>query len=142
MAGLKESCLKAESEYREWRECPHWYCVKTTVDSVSGYVECEIVADEKTGVPTYIQSNEKPLDGVYETAESTSYFTYCQGYKEAEQIVKATTKWQDDEMNELLAKLSKRFQSLNHPLLSVRRTFLSLKSYSHLMITPSNFDSL
>lgn len=125
MAGLKESCLKAESEYREWRKCPHWYCVKTTVDSVSGYVECEIVADEKTGVPTYIQSDEKPLDGVYETAESTSYFTYCQGYKEAEQIVKATTKWQDDEMNEQFAKLSKHFQSFEPPL-----TFLSGELFS------------
>lgn len=75
-------CIKAEMEYREWRECPQWYCVKTTLHA-DGRIESEVVADEKSKIPIAIQSAEKPLDGVYETMEATTYYTYCRGYKEA-----------------------------------------------------------
>ena len=40
-------CIKAEMEYREWRECPLWYCVKTLLRA-DGKMESEIVSDEKT----------------------------------------------------------------------------------------------
>ena len=40
-------CIKAEMEYREWRECPLWYSVKTLLRA-DGKMESEIVSDEKT----------------------------------------------------------------------------------------------
>ena len=58
-------CIKAEMEYREWRECPLWYCVKTLLRA-DGKMESEIVSDEKTKIPIAIQSLEKPQDGVFE----------------------------------------------------------------------------
>lgn len=85
------SCIAAEVEYREWSECPQWYCVKTTLHE-NGKVESEIVADEKTGIPIAIQTNEKPLDGVFETMEATTYYTYCRGYKEAAKQVEQAKK--------------------------------------------------
>lgn len=81
------SCIAAEMEYREWRECPQWYCVKTTLHT-SGKVESEIVADEKTGIPIAIQDTQKPADGTYETVEATTYYTYHRGYKEAAEQVR------------------------------------------------------
>lgn len=75
-------CLKAESEYRDWRECPLWYCVKTKLRN-DGTVECEIVSDEKSKIAIAIQSAEKPLDGVWEDVSGVTYYTYHAGYKEA-----------------------------------------------------------
>ena len=48
-------CIRAEMEYREWRECPQWYCVKTLFRA-DGTMESEIVSDEKTKIPIAIQS--------------------------------------------------------------------------------------
>ena len=76
-------CIKAEMEYREWRECPLWYCVKTLLRA-DGKMESEIVSDEKTKIPIAIQSLEKPQDGVFAEVGATTYYTYCQGYEEAE----------------------------------------------------------
>ena len=78
----EKDCLKAEVEYRNWRECPLWYCVKTKLRN-DGKIESEIVSDEKTKVAIAIQSAEKPLDGVYEDASGVTYYTYHAGYKEA-----------------------------------------------------------
>ncbi len=76
---MNNSCLQTEMEYREWRKCPQWYCVKTTYH-YDGRIESELVCDETTKLPIVIQDIMKPLDGVYETAAAMSYFTYHAGY--------------------------------------------------------------
>lgn len=81
-------CIRAEMEYREWSECPLWYCVKTTYHN-SGKIEAEIVADEKTKVPLVLQQIEKPQDGVFETTTATAYYTYHRGYEEAARQIAA-----------------------------------------------------
>lgn len=85
---MKNQCLEVEMEYREWRETPLWYCVKTTLHN-DGRVESEIVTNEKTKLPMVIQDTEKPQDGVFETATETVYYSYHAGYKEAERQVRA-----------------------------------------------------
>ncbi|MEG1562558.1 MAG: hypothetical protein RR365_02335 [Bacteroides sp.] len=75
-------CLKSEMEYRAWRECPQWYCLKTTFHN-NGSIESELIVDEKTKLPLIIQDAEKPADGVFETATATVYYTYHRGYEEA-----------------------------------------------------------
>ena len=77
-----EDCIRAEVEYREWRECPLWYCVKTKLRA-DGKVESEIVSDEKTKIAIAIQSADKPLDGVFEDTSGVTYYTYHAGYAEA-----------------------------------------------------------
>ena len=79
---MQKQCTQVESEYLEWRKAPQWYCVKTVLHN-DGTIESEIAADEKTKLAIAIQSLEKPLDGVFETTEATTYYTYHQGYKEA-----------------------------------------------------------
>lgn len=79
---MTNQCIEVEMEYREWRECPLWYCLKTVLHN-DGRIESEIMADEKTKVAIAIQSFDKPLDGVFETAEATTYYSYHAGYKEA-----------------------------------------------------------
>lgn len=81
-------CIKSEMEYREWRECPQWYCVKTTYHN-NGKIESEVVRDGKTNVPIAIQDVQKPSDEVYETLTATIYYTYHRGYKEAAKQVEA-----------------------------------------------------
>ena len=82
MTTAVRECIKAECEYREWRECPLWYCVKTKLRA-DGKVESEIVSDEKTKIAITIQSADKPLDGVFEDASGVTYYTYHAGYAEA-----------------------------------------------------------
>lgn len=79
---MDKQCIKEEMEYRKWREAPQWYCVKTTFHN-DGKMESEIVADEKTNIAIVIQQVEKPMDGVFETADGTIYYTYHRGYEEA-----------------------------------------------------------
>jgi hypothetical protein len=79
---LNKQCIELEMEYREWRESPQWYCVKTVLHS-DGRIESEIMVDEKTKLAIVIQDLDKPMDGVYETYEATTYYTYHQGYVEA-----------------------------------------------------------
>ena len=45
------------------------------------------MADEKTKLPIAIEIDEKPLDGVFEMATATIYYTYHEGYEEATQQV-------------------------------------------------------
>lgn len=85
---MKNQCLEVEMEYREWRETPLWYCVKTILH-LDGTVESEIVTNEKTKLPMVIQSLEKPQDGAFETNTETTYYSYHAGYKEAERQVNA-----------------------------------------------------
>ena len=85
---MNKQCVEVEVEYLEWRKAPKWYCVKTTFHN-NGKIESEIVRDEKTKLPIAIQDFEKPQDGVFETAEATVYYTYHQGYKEAERQMNA-----------------------------------------------------
>lgn len=85
---MDKQCIQEEMEYREWREVPQWYCVKTTFHS-NGKMESEIVADEKTNIAIVIQQVEKPQDDVFEMAGSTIYYTYHRGYKEAERQMMA-----------------------------------------------------
>lgn len=82
MTAAVRDCIKAECEYREWRECPLWYCVKTKLRA-DGKVESEIVSDEKTKIAIAIQSADKPLDGVFEDMSGVTYYTYHAGYAEA-----------------------------------------------------------
>ena len=82
------SCIQSEIEYREWSECPQWYCVKTTYHN-NGKIEAEIVADEKSKIPLVLQQMDKPMDGVFETASSVAYYTYHRGYEEAAKVVAA-----------------------------------------------------
>lgn len=86
---MKNQCLEAEKEYREWREAPLWYCVKTTFHQ-TGVVESEIITDEKSKLPLTFQSLQKPLDGAFETATEITYYSYHAGYKEAERQVEST----------------------------------------------------
>lgn len=86
----ERDCIEAEMEYREWRECPQWYCVKTKLHN-DGHMESEIVADEKTGIAIAMQSLEKPQDGVFEDMSGTTYYTYHRGYKEAARQVAAAS---------------------------------------------------
>lgn len=88
MTQLNRDCLKTEQEFREWRECPLWYCVKTKFKN-DGSVESEIFADEKTKIAIAIQSAEKPLDGVFEDASGITYYTYHAGYAAAARQVAA-----------------------------------------------------
>ena len=61
---MDKQCIQEEMEYREWREAPQWYCVKTTYHLSTGKMESEIVADEKTNLAIVIQQVEKPSKGV------------------------------------------------------------------------------
>ncbi len=74
-------------EYQDWREGPIWYCVKTTYHN-NGKVESDFVKDEKTKVALTVQGIEKPLDGTYQTANATIYYTYHRTYEEAENVIK------------------------------------------------------
>ncbi len=65
---------------------PGWYCVKTEFRN-NGIITCDFIKDEKTGIPIALDMQGKPLDGVYEDAQATTYFTYHDSYEEAfEQI--------------------------------------------------------
>lgn len=88
MAELKNQCLETEMEYREWREAPLWYCVKTTLHN-DGKIESEILADEKTKMPLVMMGAEKPQDAAFETVTSIIYYNYFAGYEAAERQVKA-----------------------------------------------------
>ncbi len=88
---MNKQCIEVEMEHRAWSECPLWYCVKTTLHN-NGKIESEIYANEKTGIPVVIQSDDKPQDGVFESATKTTYFTYCKGYKAAANVVESTKK--------------------------------------------------
>ena len=73
---MRGQCLENEMEYKGWRECPQWYCIKTILNNNDGTIKRELVSDEKTKIPIVIQGTEKPLDGVFE------YYTYHRGYEE------------------------------------------------------------
>lgn len=81
--------IQEEMKYREWREAPQWYCVKTTYNSTTGKVTAEVMLDEKTKLPIAIQQAEKPQDGVFEDLKtnSTVYYSYHAGYEDAMQQV-------------------------------------------------------
>ena len=49
----------------------------------------DYVTDEKTKQPIAIKDTDKPLDGVFETATETTYYSYHAGYKEAMRQVNA-----------------------------------------------------
>lgn len=83
-------CIEEEMEYREWRESPLWYCLKTTMNNATCEVKSEIVKDSKTGVCMVIQGFDKPLDGTFETVKETVYYTYHQGYRDAAWQLAAT----------------------------------------------------
>lgn len=91
MGLIEQQCIREETEYRDWKKCPLWYCVKTLFNMNTGKMESEIVRDEKTKQLIAIQDTEKPLDGVYETASGTIYYTYHRGYAEAAKQVAAAT---------------------------------------------------
>ena len=88
MTKAEAACIKSEMEYRSWAECPQWYCVKTTMNNLTGKVSAEFVVDENTKLPVILQQIKKPQDGVYETATETAYYTYHRGYEEAERQIK------------------------------------------------------
>lgn len=69
---------------------PVWYCVKTLFNANTGKMESEVMKDEDSKMPIAIRSDKKPLDGVFETAAGTTYYTYHEGYDEADKQVKMT----------------------------------------------------
>ncbi len=81
-AELREAAKKAEVNM------PRWYCVKTILHN-DGRIEAEFVKDEKTGIVILMRSPDKPLDGVFETTESTTYYSYHDSYEEAAQQIAA-----------------------------------------------------
>ncbi len=83
MTRAEADCIKTETEYRSWCECPQWYCVKTTMSLTTGKIKSEFIVDEKTNLPIIIQDDKKPQDEVYEIATETVYYTYHRGYEEA-----------------------------------------------------------
>lgn len=78
-------------EVKTKQSFPLWYCVKTFFNLSSGKMESEIIKDEQTKLPIAIQSEKKPLDGVFETAAGTIYYTYHEEYAEAAKQVAAAT---------------------------------------------------
>lgn len=88
MTVVEKQDIQLEQEYKDWKESPLWYCVKTVYHN-NGKIESEIVRDEKTKLPIVIQSVDKPSDGTYETVNATTYYTYHRGYEEAERQMKA-----------------------------------------------------
>jgi hypothetical protein len=87
---LNQQCVDIEMEYREWRESPLWVCVKTTLDALTGAVKSEIAKDDDTGLTIAIHDFDKPQDGVYETVKETIYYTYHQGFVEAQRYLAAS----------------------------------------------------
>ena len=81
---LKKEPAKLNIPHRDKK--PDFYCVKTTYHN-NGKIESEIMAEEKSNVPIAIELDAKPLDGVFETATATIYYTYHEGYEEAAQQV-------------------------------------------------------
>ena len=90
MNRAEQKCIQEEMEYREWKKAPLWYCVKTVLHS-NGKMESEIAVDEETKLAIVIQSDEKPLDGVFEKNGSTTYYTYHRGYEEARRQMRLAT---------------------------------------------------
>lgn len=78
-SGQKETA-KLNIPHRDKK--PDFYCVKTTYHN-NGKIESGIMANEKTKVPIAIEIDSKTLDGVFETATATIYYTYHEGYAEA-----------------------------------------------------------
>ncbi len=87
----KEQCIQIEQEYREWREYPLWYCVKTILNDLTGSMKSEFVRDEKTKLPLTIRDTEKPGDGVFQSGNTTTYYTYHSSYEEAAKQIAAAT---------------------------------------------------
>lgn len=81
---MKKEPAKVNVTHRDNK--PNFYCVKTTYHN-NGKIESEIMVDEKTKSPIAIEIDEKPLDGVFETATEIIYYTYHEGYEEAAQQV-------------------------------------------------------
>lgn len=77
---MKKEPVKIMAPHRDNK--PNFYCVKTTYHN-TGKIESAIVTDEETQLPIAIEISAKPLDGVFETATATVYYTYHEGYKEA-----------------------------------------------------------
>ena len=71
MGKTEQQCLEAEMEYRSWKECPLWYCVKTLFNMTTGKMQSEIVRDEKTKQLIAIQDTEKPGQSTTHTTEDT-----------------------------------------------------------------------
>lgn len=86
---LKKEPAKSIIPHRDKK--PDFYCVKTTYHN-NGKIESEIIADEKTNIPIAMELDAKPLDGVFETATATIYYTYHEGYDEAAQQVATMTR--------------------------------------------------
>ena len=87
----EQQCIEEEMKYREWREAPIWYCVKTMLNNITGEMKSEIFRD-KDNIPLIIRSLEKPLDIVYENTTTTTYYTYHATYEEGEKQVALASK--------------------------------------------------
>ena len=61
MGLTEQQCIREETEYRDWKKCPLWYCVKTLFNMNTGKMESEIVRDEKTKQLIAIQDTGKRL---------------------------------------------------------------------------------
>lgn len=86
---VEADCIKTEMEYRSWKENSLWYCVKTLFNMANGKMESDFIRDEKTKLPITIKSDEKPLDGVFEDVQGTTYYTYFGNYAEAARQIAA-----------------------------------------------------
>jgi len=79
---LKKAAAQAEVNM------PRWYCVKVILHN-NGKIEAGFVVDEKTGIVILMRSPDKPLDGVFETTESTTYYSYFDNYADAKAQIDA-----------------------------------------------------
>lgn len=92
---MTTTAKKEPARFPRFPDTPHWYCVKTTYKA-DGSIDAEIVADEKTKIAIVLLEDKKPLDGVYEDRKgNTAYYTYHEGYEEAQRQVEMTAGHRD-----------------------------------------------
>lgn len=84
---MKKEPAKVTVPHRDLE--PNYYCVKTTYHH-NGKIESEILTEENSEMLIAFESPGKPLDGVFETATATIYYTYHDSYEEAARQIEAT----------------------------------------------------
>lgn len=87
----EQQCVKVEQEYRDWRQDPIWYCVKTLYNNLTAAMKSELVRDEQTKLPITIHDTQKPADGVFQSGNTTVYYTYHSTYEEAARQIAAAS---------------------------------------------------
>ena len=87
MAKVFETAPMPKAKDPNW---PMWWCVKMILHT-DGRIEADFVRDEKTKMAIAFRAPEKPLDGVFETLSSTTYYSYHDEYADAARQIAAAT---------------------------------------------------